>query len=79
MMDSIIRNYPLPAIFVDRNQRDGDVVYDGVFARGLDRLALSWGVEERAGQFRKRRIIFRRTRILRMSSWIVGLSSMIRI
>lgn len=28
LMDSIIRNYPLPAIFLYRNQRDGDVVYD---------------------------------------------------
>jgi len=28
LMDSIIRNYPLPAIFLYRNQKDGDVVYD---------------------------------------------------
>ena len=28
LMDSIIRNYPLPAIFLYRNQRNGDVVYD---------------------------------------------------
>ena len=28
LMDSIVRNYPLPAIFLYRNQRDGDVVYD---------------------------------------------------
>ena len=28
LLDSIIRNYPLPAIFLYRNQRDGDVVYD---------------------------------------------------
>ncbi len=28
LMDSIIRNYPFPAIFLYRNQRDGDVVYD---------------------------------------------------
>ncbi|MCA9469723.1 MAG: DUF262 domain-containing protein [Nitrospira sp.] len=28
LMDSIIRNYPLPAIFLYRNQRDGEVVYD---------------------------------------------------
>lgn len=28
LMDSIIRNYPLPAIFLYRNQQDGDVVYD---------------------------------------------------
>lgn len=28
LLDSIIRNYPLPAIFLYRNQRNGDVVYD---------------------------------------------------
>jgi len=28
LLDSVIRNYPLPAIFLYRNQRDGDVVYD---------------------------------------------------
>jgi hypothetical protein len=28
LIDSIIRNYPLPAIFLYKNQRDGDVVYD---------------------------------------------------
>ena len=28
LLDSIIRNYPLPAIFLYRNQHDGDVVYD---------------------------------------------------
>ena len=28
LIDSILRNYPLPAIFLYRNQKDGEIIYD---------------------------------------------------
>src|SRR5258708_1236183 len=28
LIDSIMRNYPLPAIFLYRRQRDGEIIYD---------------------------------------------------
>ena len=50
LMDSIIRNYPLPAIFLYRNQRNGDVVYDVIDGKQrIESFLMFMGVKK--GQF----------------------------
>lgn len=46
-MDSIIRNYPLPAIFLYRNQQDGDVVYDVIDGKQrIESILMFMGVKQ---------------------------------
>lgn len=48
LMDSIIRNYPLPAIFLYRNQRDGDVVYDVIDGKQrLESVLMFMGLKQK--------------------------------
>lgn len=50
LMDSIIRNYPLPAIFLYRNQRNGDVVYDVIDGKQrIESFLMFMGLKQ--GQF----------------------------
>ena len=48
LMDSIIRNYPLPAIFLYRNQQDGDVVYDVIDGKQrIETFLMFMGLKQR--------------------------------
>ena len=60
LVDSIMRNYPIPAIFLYRRSSDGEIIYDVIDGKQrIESILMLWvlleGIDSGAFNFRRRR------------------------